>query len=718
MPSPSRALAWLTIPIACLLSRRAHAQDADWEKLTLGELLRVRVASATGGVELESDVVPANVITLEQSDIAAHNWRSIGEVLQHVPGLFVVDDLVFHNVSVRGVSGGLRSGSRIIKVMLNGVEVAFRPELTALLGPEYIPMEAVKRIEISRGPLSALYGANAFLATVNVITLDPGPLAAQVSARGFLRTESDPGDTDTFGGFGVSGLVTAKRGAFGLLLTAEYDRIDRSGLAIQRTFRGQENPAFAPYFAGTTTKDLTRPVSVFGQVTASTERRGTFTLQGGLQRLDSHGEFQVNSILSHRSRYSLQNIWSNLRHELPWSERFTSTLSVGYAQGAPTGRDHLFLTGDDRHEFRRNFSYKAFDWKATALLRVNPALQVLAGIDGDYERHRALYYTEIFLAEEGTRHQGEAVNLVQPGDKLSIHLTSVAPFLQLTGSPLKGLQLSANGRIDFQNLFRKQYSWRLSAAQRFHRRLVAKVFVGQAFQAPSTVLMFAKPGFGIAGNIVGSETVPALPPLEPQRVRSVELVLSILPFENASIVASVFGQEIREKVEFVAIGLGFGARNREVERLLGGEITARLSLSRFNPYVSATMQRTPSKTDRAGRTSDTLALYPKYWVLAGVGVDVPEAFFHLEATARFVGPRGSSASNEFLAGERYSLAAYTLVDAVARSHALKPFGEKLETRVTAQVRNLLDKKWSEPGFGGIDIPSLGRTFMLGIQEAY
>ena len=51
----------------------------------------------------------------------------------------------------------------------------FRPLLSAFLGPEYIPMEAVERIEVAKGPLSALYGANAFIATVNVITRKGSP---------------------------------------------------------------------------------------------------------------------------------------------------------------------------------------------------------------------------------------------------------------------------------------------------------------------------------------------------------------------------------------------------------------------------------------------------------------------------------------------------------------------------------------------------------------
>ena len=94
---------------------------------------------------------------------ARHGWRSLGEVLANVPGLYVIDDLVLPSVSVRGVSGGLNAGTRIVKVMVDGTVVNFRPDLTAFLGPELIPIEVIDRIEIAKGPLSAVYGANAFL---------------------------------------------------------------------------------------------------------------------------------------------------------------------------------------------------------------------------------------------------------------------------------------------------------------------------------------------------------------------------------------------------------------------------------------------------------------------------------------------------------------------------------------------------------------------------
>src|SRR4030095_16915571 len=87
-----------------------------------------------------------------------------------VPGLYCIDDYVTADCGVRGISGGERGYSKVLKVMIDGQPVSFRADTTSFLGPELVPIDLVERIEVVRGPVSALYGANAFFGAVNVIT--------------------------------------------------------------------------------------------------------------------------------------------------------------------------------------------------------------------------------------------------------------------------------------------------------------------------------------------------------------------------------------------------------------------------------------------------------------------------------------------------------------------------------------------------------------------
>jgi outer membrane receptor for ferrienterochelin and colicins len=108
--------------------------------------------------------------------ITQWGYAKVAELLRHVVGLYVIDDHIIPNVSVRGVSGGLRSESGLIKVMIDGRPVAFRVTAGNWLGPELVPLSAVERVEIIRGPGSALYGADAFLGVINVVTRRPGKM--------------------------------------------------------------------------------------------------------------------------------------------------------------------------------------------------------------------------------------------------------------------------------------------------------------------------------------------------------------------------------------------------------------------------------------------------------------------------------------------------------------------------------------------------------------
>src|SRR5690606_24001373 len=150
---------------------------------------------------------------------------SVGDALKHVVGFYLTDDHIMPNVGVRGVSGGLGAESGIIKVMIDGASVAFRSTSGNWLGVELVPLSSVKQIEIIRGPASALYGADAFLGVVNIITVPPEDIPA-VDARGHVGAHGSNlgGQMDVSAGF--------RSGNFDWLLGAAGEVRDHGGLAL------------------------------------------------------------------------------------------------------------------------------------------------------------------------------------------------------------------------------------------------------------------------------------------------------------------------------------------------------------------------------------------------------------------------------------------------------------------------------------------------------
>ena len=91
---------------------------SDFADLELGNLLKAEaVTSAASKSAMRSVEAPSVITVITRETIGARGYRSIGEARASVAGLYVVDNHVGYDVTVRGVSGGPDFWSRIIKVL-------------------------------------------------------------------------------------------------------------------------------------------------------------------------------------------------------------------------------------------------------------------------------------------------------------------------------------------------------------------------------------------------------------------------------------------------------------------------------------------------------------------------------------------------------------------------------------------------------------------------
>jgi iron complex outermembrane recepter protein len=115
--------------------------------------------------------VPASVTVIDRQLIEATGVREIPELLRHVPGMVAAARSGWdYVVSYHGTN---RRNSRRMQVLIDGRSVYQAGLATIEWSDIPLAMEDIERIEITRGPNTAAYGANAFLGIINIITRHP-----------------------------------------------------------------------------------------------------------------------------------------------------------------------------------------------------------------------------------------------------------------------------------------------------------------------------------------------------------------------------------------------------------------------------------------------------------------------------------------------------------------------------------------------------------------
>ncbi|MDM8526279.1 TonB-dependent receptor [Desulfococcaceae bacterium HSG8] len=158
-------VALAAVPLPQVSAEKGPADIISEEERRLLEILEKHTELATR-TRMNADFVPGMVTVYYGDDLEARGIGTIGEAMALVPGIsFSLSSDKFGKTLVRGIPRIFASGH--IKVLLNGVP------LTTTFGIDpvpNIPTEQVERIEIMRGPGSAIHGEFAYAGVMNIIT--------------------------------------------------------------------------------------------------------------------------------------------------------------------------------------------------------------------------------------------------------------------------------------------------------------------------------------------------------------------------------------------------------------------------------------------------------------------------------------------------------------------------------------------------------------------
>jgi len=139
--------------------------------MTLEELMNIQVTTAARTPEKIGDI-PASVVLITRKDIETFGYRTLEEILENIPGLYAINDYGEEGVNfgVRGFWSGVANDNMII--LVNNVPQVDDFHSNYPITKIPVPVEAIDRIEVIRGPMSVIYGNGAFYGVINIFTND------------------------------------------------------------------------------------------------------------------------------------------------------------------------------------------------------------------------------------------------------------------------------------------------------------------------------------------------------------------------------------------------------------------------------------------------------------------------------------------------------------------------------------------------------------------
>lgn len=160
-------LAALAAALSAALSQPAFAAGSDDLQFFEEE---ATVVAAARHPQKQAET-PANTYVITRDEIERYNYRTLAEALQSVPGIYFRYDHNYTYIWVRGFGRPGDYNSRVL-VMIDGHRMNDNVYGEANYDHLFsLDLRSVDHIEVVKGPGSALYGDNALLAVVNVVTI-------------------------------------------------------------------------------------------------------------------------------------------------------------------------------------------------------------------------------------------------------------------------------------------------------------------------------------------------------------------------------------------------------------------------------------------------------------------------------------------------------------------------------------------------------------------
>ena len=474
---------------------------------SIEELIEQEVSIATKSSQKISQT-PSVVSVITAEEIKAMGYRDLEEVLQTIPGFETTQSRPgIAHAGIRGVTD-IRQGGRLL-VLLDGSPYNDEMYGSAIFFGYTFNLDAVERIEVIRGPGSALYGRNAFSGVVNIIT-------KKADSDNNMEVSASYGSYNTLDASASYGI---KKKSFNANITTKYYKTDGTNSTYNNGEGGESiwnlshdnlylntNAEYKKFkFFGSYSQRIDGNAAAAGDFLtngSSTFKIGTYNL---MYNTDISSNIQLNFKLYGRNENRVQDI------------ELTTPSTIGYNAIYPEGA-----------YARPVFDAYTYGTELELKLRLLKNNQLLVGLQGDlhgiknatvksnYDLATGAPLTYIDGNDTLYYHQGN-MPIYEPGwIKDNGHAYQNAAFyFQDVHYFLDNLSLTVGGRLDYDSEVGIIFNPRLGMVFEPSSSTSLKLLYGKAYRAPT-----ANEQYKLIGLDKGNEN------LKPEDINTIELVFA------------------------------------------------------------------------------------------------------------------------------------------------------------------------------------------------
>ncbi len=486
-----------------LLSRNSFANNTNTEDLTdlsIEELMSVEMISASRLGQNASDA-PSSVSVVTASDIRTFGWRTLADALNAMRGLFTSNDRSYSYVGVRGFSQN-DFNSRIL-MMIDGQRMNENIYDGGYIAQEFmLDMDLIERIEFIPGSGSTIYGANAFLGLVNVVT-------KKGHALGGAQAAAEIGSFDAYKGRASYGKTLAS-GADVLVSASHFDSAGVANLYLPKFDSPETNNGIAHNLDGEVADRL------FGKF----QYKG-YTLSGGyVGRTKQVPTAAFGQIFNTKPSFlSDQQFFANLKYQEQISPK-TALMMKGFFQQYDYHSDNLYA-GDSGSIL--NHDQSQGQWLGGEAQLTSTAFQRqrwVAGIEYQYDLTQQNRTTDLnpYDVRFASLRSGHRVEVYAQDD------------IQLA----EAWVLSAGARFDYHHLIKNvQFNPRFGLIWSATANTTYKLLYSSTFRAPNIS--------ELDSNIYYFGVNPTL---SEELIKSYEGIVEWHPANNTKVIGSLFFNDI------------------------------------------------------------------------------------------------------------------------------------------------------------------------------